>query len=414
MPNDTRKVGTGGTALRIHLLACGLIFWLCAGIIQADAADKFRQPLADGVFPIAVWLQQPEHAQKYRGLGINLYVGLWKGPTPAQLASLKRASMPVICEQNESSLTDPNRDVIVGWLQQDEPDNAQPLIGKIGAASMGWGSPVSPAEMLGRYRSMQLRDATRPVLLGLGKGVAWDAWKGRGNRTSHPEDYPEYVKAGDIVAFDIYPAAETDPALTGKLEVVAQGVKRLVQWAGPDKTVWNTIGASRVNNHAASVDPEQIRAQIWMSIINGSRGIIYFVHQFKPNFVEATWFNEPELATAIRKINQRIQTLAKAILSPASNDVFSASIRDSHGTALPAEHIAITSRREGCTSYVFAASLTNQPLKATIRLRQLAGSAEVLDENRSLMLEQGKLEDHFAPYAVHLYAIPLKGKSCPG
>ena len=50
-------------------------------------------------FPIAVWLQDPGNAAKYRAIGINLYVGLWKGPTAEQIADLKRQAMPVICEQ---------------------------------------------------------------------------------------------------------------------------------------------------------------------------------------------------------------------------------------------------------------------------------------------------------------------------
>jgi len=43
-----------------------------------------------GFFPIAVWLQAPKNAPKYRAIGINLYVGLWKGPTQQQLAELKQ------------------------------------------------------------------------------------------------------------------------------------------------------------------------------------------------------------------------------------------------------------------------------------------------------------------------------------
>ena len=237
-----------------------------------------------------MWLQQPAQATKYRDLGINLYVGLWQGPTAVQLETLQRVGMPVICAQNELALMDPNRAVIVSWLQQDEPDNAQPLVGKVGLARLGWGSPIAPAEMRERYRQMRARDPARQVFMNLGKGVAWDAWKGRGNRTGHPEDYPEYVQAADIVSFDIYPAAETDPALAGRLEVVAQGTRRLLNWAGLDRPVWTVIGASRVNNPQAVVDPAQIRAQVWMSIISGARGIVYFVHQFKPRFVEASWF----------------------------------------------------------------------------------------------------------------------------
>lgn len=398
--------------LNILQRAWWLVLLAAAGLALQAFAGPPRLQFPDDVFPLAVWLQQPVHAQKYKTLGINLYVGLWKGPTANQLATLKQAGMPVICEQNELGLSDRNRDIIIGWLQQDEPDNAQPLLGKIGMARMGWASPVSPAEMQERYRAMRSRDPSRPVLLGLGKGVAWDPWKGRGNRTGHPEDYPQYVKAGDIVAFDIYPAAETDPALAGRLEVVAGGVKRLVAWAGPERTVWNTIGTSKVKNPDAVVNAEHIRSQVWMSIINGSRGIIYFVHQFQPRFVEATWFESPDIAAAMGRINAQVQGLAKVILSPPSGDIASITLRDENRQIVPSANIAVTSRRQGCKLYVFAASLSNKPLRAGINLRQAPGTLDVIDEGRRLPAQGNGFEDDFEPYAVHLYVGSLRNAVC--
>ena len=389
-----------------------LVLLVAAGLAPQALAASPRLQFPDDVFPLAVWLQQPVHAQKYKNLGINLYVGLWKGPTADQLAILKQAGMPVICEQNEVGLSGRNRDIIIGWLQQDEPDNAQPFIGKVGMARMGWGSPVSPAEMQERYRTMRSRDPSRPVLLGLGKGVAWDPWKGRGNRTGHPEDYPQYVKAGDIVAFDIYPAAETDPALAGRLEVVAGGVRRLMAWAGPERTVWNTIGTSKVKNPDAVVNPEHIRSQVWMSIINGSRGIIYFVHQFEPQFVEATWFESPDIAAAIGRINAQVQGLAKVILGPVSSDIASIALRDKNREFLPPANIAVTSRRQGCKLYVFAASLSSKPLRAGINLRQAPGMLDVIDEDRRLPARGNGFEDDFEPYAVHLYVSSPRDAFC--
>ena len=78
-------------------------------------------------FPIGVWLQSAPNAAKYRAAGFNFYVGLWKGPTEEQLAALKRAHMPVICEQNAVGLAHLADPTIIGWMHQDEPDNAQPL-----------------------------------------------------------------------------------------------------------------------------------------------------------------------------------------------------------------------------------------------------------------------------------------------
>lgn len=79
-------------------------------------------PIKD--FPIAVWLQDPQNAGRYRQAGINLYVGLWQGPTEAQLNALKSAHMPVICAQNAVGLAHKTDPTIAGWMQQDEPDDA--------------------------------------------------------------------------------------------------------------------------------------------------------------------------------------------------------------------------------------------------------------------------------------------------
>src|SRR5437879_1220542 len=46
-------------------------------------------------FPLAVWLQSPANAARYRAAGINTFVALWKGPTEEQLKALKSAGMKV-------------------------------------------------------------------------------------------------------------------------------------------------------------------------------------------------------------------------------------------------------------------------------------------------------------------------------
>src|ERR1041384_7493007 len=83
-------------------------------------------------FPIAVWLQSPTNAPKFKAAGFNLYVGLWEGPTEEQLAALKEAGMRVICEQNQVALKHLKDPAIAAWMHGDEPDNAQSLPQKEG------------------------------------------------------------------------------------------------------------------------------------------------------------------------------------------------------------------------------------------------------------------------------------------
>src|SRR5262245_25204921 len=105
---------------------------------MAAAADEPPRPVAPAprdngfltdpaVFPVAVWLQNPARAAEYKAIGINLYVGLWRGPTEAQLAELKRHGLHVVCSQNAAGLRHLDDPTIVAWMHRDEPDNAQSL-----------------------------------------------------------------------------------------------------------------------------------------------------------------------------------------------------------------------------------------------------------------------------------------------
>src|SRR5689334_2780858 len=47
----------------------------------ADASAAKQSVLNDpNFFPLAVWLQNPANAARYKAAGINLYVALWRGP----------------------------------------------------------------------------------------------------------------------------------------------------------------------------------------------------------------------------------------------------------------------------------------------------------------------------------------------
>ncbi|MGB2822864.1 MAG: hypothetical protein WBF17_17915, partial [Phycisphaerae bacterium] len=278
---------------------------------NAYAAWASGPPRDPNYFPIAVWLQSPQNAGKFRAAGINLYVGLWKGPTERQLAELKSAGMQVICAQNAVGLKHVNDATIVGWMHGDEPDNAQPR-----KDGKGYGPPIEPEKIVADYRSIRAADPSRPVVLNLGQGVAWDGWIGRGVRTNHPEDYAEYVKGCDIASFDIYPAVSTRPQVAGKLWYVARGVDRLVKWTGGKRIVWNCIECTRISNVEVKPTPHQVRAEVWMSLIHGSRGLIYFVHQFKPKFIEPALLHDAEMLAAVTKINRQIRALAPALNGP--------------------------------------------------------------------------------------------------
>ena len=350
----------------------------------------------DGFFPIAVWLQKPSNAKKYRAAGFNTYVGLWKGPTEKQLAKLKKAGMKVICKQNEVGLKHIDDPTIIGWMHRDEPDNAQSL-GK----GKGYGPPIPPKKIIGGYQKIRSADPTRPVFLNLSQGVAWDGWYGRGVRTNHPEDYPEYIKGCDIASFDIYPVVHPKPQVAGKLWYVARGVERLVGWTKREKIVWNCIECTRINNPERKASPKQVRCEVWMSIIHGSMGLIYFVHEWKPKFNESAIFSDIEMLLAIGSINRQIIKLAPVLNSPTTKGVVSVS---SDNKDVP---VAVMVKKPKGATYLFAVGMRDGRTNVTFTVHELKGEkvVEVLGEDRIITSKDGVFNDSFEAWDVHLYRI---------
>jgi len=350
-------------------------------------------------FPISVWLQSPAKAPQYRAAGFNLFIGLWRGPTEEQLSTLQQAGMRVICHQNAVGLKHLEDPTIVGWMHGDEPDNAQPL-----PEGKGYGPPIPPETIVQGYERIRAADPSRPVMLNLGQAVAWDNWHGRGVRSRHPEDYPLYVKGCDIASFDIYPVTHSSPEVAGKLWYVAQGVERLREWTQGRQIVWNCIECTRISHPERKPTPEQVRGMVWMSLIHGSMGLIYFVHEWQPKFNESALLSDPVMLAAVTKINRQIAELAPVLNRPTVTEQATAVAKDSP--------VAIMMKQYGGATYLFAVAMRETPTHALFTIRGLAGqrAVEVLGEDRTRASKDGVFEDDFKSWDVHLYRIAADGK----
>jgi hypothetical protein len=355
-------------------------------------------PPADAAFfPIAVWLQNPDHAQDYAAIGINTYIGLWQGPTEDQLSTLAAANMPVACDQNAVGLA--HADGIVAWTQQDEPDNAQSKPDGGG----GYDPCIAAGEVKQRYDAIKAQDATRPVFLNLGQGVAHDyiGW-GSACAATHPGDYPDYVAASDIVSFDIYPSNETSADVAGKLWFVAEGVKNLVTWSQGKKPVWNWIECTGIDDPSKKPTPAQVKAEVWMSIVAGSMGVGYFVHQFKPSMDEHALLDDDAMKSAVAAINQQIKQLAPVLNEKPVSNAGSVTTDD------PDAPVTMLIKRHAGATYLFAVAMRGTASHATFSgLTHIAAgaSANVLGENRKLSITGNGFSDDFDAWGVHLYEL---------
>jgi hypothetical protein len=360
-------------------------------------------------FPIAVWLQQSFHAMELSGLGINVYVGNNASVDPMEpsdLATLKSYGMYAIIGQDSvglMSIDDPT--VVAWWMTPDEPDNAQP------ASGGGYGPPVSPSTLVTEYDSYKKADPTRPMFLGLGQGVAFPNYEGRG---SDPPPESEYVPATDIVGFDIYPynacgGDANQKMVCAEFWLNAQGVDNLHGWSTRGQAVWTDFETTDISGTGNGPTPIETASEVWLALIHEANGILYFIDLITPTFREDGIFADPAMVTAVTALNKEITSLAPELNSATIPNLVTVS---SSSSAAP---IDIMVKAHGFTLYVFSAISRAGTATGSFSIQGMTGNAvaTVVNESRTVMVEAGKFSDAFAANGAHVYTIDLSTATCP-
>ncbi|MDD2797377.1 MAG: hypothetical protein PHV20_02165 [Bacteroidales bacterium] len=357
-------------------------------------------------FPIAVWWQDVSRAAEYKKIGINYYLYLGIQPKASQLATLAAQSIDVACVSNEEVVNSPDNHIVRMWMNpRDEQDNAL----------KGTTTPVPTSEVLENYEKMKNQDLTRPVYLPLGQGAATDLWYGRGDRTGHPEDYVEYAKGADIMSFDVYPMNIT-PAVEGakpfkkrfsdelyqSIWYVAKGVDNLRKAADYKKPVWVWLECTNYYSaETCKLTPNHTKAEAWMAIIHGARGIGYFCHILKPKLIQDGLLTDTAMTKMVASINKQITDHAQILNTQSVSNGVSVKCGNS---SIPID--VMVKRFDGYT-YIYAVAMRPGETKCTLSLRDFFGKSEVevVGENRILKAKNGKFQDDFSDYNVHIYRV---------
>lgn len=358
-----------------------------------NSADKTNNR---GFFPIAVWLQSPYRANEYKENGINLFVGVHNGLDQAKLNDLKAANMPFICSLNEFARNHLNESLIYAWMHGDEPDNAQ-----WNSAEGKYDPCIDPVNIINDYEEIKSIDSIRPVYLNLGRGVAYNNWIGRGACTGDTNMYKVsnegYLKGCDIASFDIYPVNSTEIDVQDSLWLVAKGIDNLERWTNNSMPVWCWIETTRISESSnRKPTPAEVKSEVWMAIIHGASGIGYFCHSFYPTFVEAGLLEDQEMKNAVKKINMQITSLAEILNTPDTTGI--ATVTSSN----PSVRVDILIKNYGNANYIFAVAMRPGQTQATFDIKE-GEEVEVLGEDRTVEVTDGKFTDDFSDYGVHIY-----------
>jgi hypothetical protein len=355
----------------------------------ADAGDL-------GFFPIGVWLQSPSNASKYKANGINMFVGVHQGLTLDKLNSFKAAGMRFICSQNDFALGHLDEPLIYAWMHGDEPDNAQ------WNSTTGRYDPcINPEIIINDYEKMKDLDSTRQIYLNLGRGVAYTKWVGRGTCTGDTNMYKVsndgYLKGCDIASFDIYPVNSKENDVKNNLWYVALGIDNLERWSDYKKPVWCWIETTRISEDSErKPTPAEVKSEVWMAITHGATGFGYFCHSFYPSFKEAALLQDSEMINAVKKINAQVKSLAPVLNSPDTAGIATVT---SSKFFVP---VHIMTKHHDSISYIFAVAMRPGQTEATFTVKE-GEVVEVLGENRTIQVTDGKFTDDFSDYGVHIY-----------
>ena len=120
-------------------------------------------------------------------------------------------------------------------------------------------------------------------------------------RTASPEKLQlrsMIVLIGDKIN-DALPDVEVDLKASGNGSIFCA-----IPQYGPngEKIVWNCIETTHIGCEDRP-NPSQIRSEVWMSLIHGSMGIIYFVHEWHPKFTEPGILLYDDAVEAVTNIN---------------------------------------------------------------------------------------------------------------
>jgi len=363
----------------------------------------------DGFFLIGTFMPPPADFKKWHDRGVNTAVGeSYTDPTTglangALLKAWDTAAQAQGIRTIRRPMPNPSDDVgnptLLAWAQMDEPDVS-------GAGLRNLATEVA------NYQLWKAADPSRPVYLNFagpdvltaiaGPKPSWclDSTGGCSLVTNHMD----YInQALDWVSADIYPAAGNLPDESRRYDVslVGDPIDKIRSWTDkPSFCYIETSDQKYTTKSTRGVTHDEVRAEIWVAVVHGVRGYVFFPEVVPPSGVGASVDGTPADVAAELTIQNATVTQLAPVLQGAINPT-------TVGATVPAPLQA--GWRDAPSGKYFFVVNTKQPTltNAAITLTGVgtATSASVFGESRTVTLANGQLTDTFGAFAVHIYVV---------
>ncbi|MBW6502495.1 MAG: carbohydrate binding domain-containing protein, partial [Bacteroidales bacterium] len=198
-----------------------------------------------------------------------------------------------------------------------------------------------------------------------------------------------YSGALDIVMADPYPIPDSPITLPGS------AARQLRNEFNGKKPVWivpQAFGGGELWSREPTI--QEVRSMTYQAIINGARGIQYFVREGLNLFPKsvATW-------SECGRMSLEIAAITPWLLSD----------EEPFGVQSDSRNIQAASALHDDQLIVMAVNISNAPQKSAIRIEGFRnGRARVLFENRTVPVSMGIISDHLPAYGSQVYLIDLR------
>jgi hypothetical protein len=302
-----------------------------------------------------------------RSLGINLILnegcpGLSPGQQLAWLPPHTLAVLPIAAQRTRGA-------GLVGWTYPDEPENN------------GW----TPDSLAKAHPYEQEPDGLVTFMTTGGGFFRQAPYRAAQVVRSR---YGEFARLADMAGFDLYPLGHCQSDLTA----VYDSQRAFIRLAGETPTFqWIETGPIRPAYCGGfTMTPEELKAEVWLAVIGGARGIGYFTHTWSPD--HRAFDVSPDVQHAMAQTNGLLASVAPGLLG----------ITVPSAANSPA--VKLVARSAGGRTYVFAVNTMRSPTKVQIQVPELRdGPVRVLGERRSVTAMNHDLVDHFGPLQVNVY-----------
>ncbi len=358
------------------------------------AASGWTSP---SFFPIGVFVAKPEQASSLRQIGINTFMGVEHDGS--SMSSVTGAGMSVLAQLSEWTPEEVGDDPrVVGWNLSDECD--------MGYSGCGDDEQTQLSTQRGYAASARARDDGRLLQANFGNGVLGSYWS--------TNTMKEQLSLVDLSSVDKYAytsphvdeliaASPNWPEGKNPASAFAYGwvQRQMDSFSTPpgSKPNWVLVESDRPylsEEGATSISAEQMAGAVWNAIINGASGITYFQHSNDAGCGNYSLVDCPGPRAAAAQINAQIAALAPVLNTEPATWTFGeglqTSLRVHDGYAYV---LAMTDGGTGTRSFTLPDGLRGH-------------SVEVLDENRTIAVKDGKFTDDFPhEYTHHVYRVVI-------